>query len=109
MQIGKTHLSRALLFLSLSCPVFAGTTVLSDGDFANADWSQVIFDQTGGATGSFAQEATGGNPDSFRRFTMNFPNTPNGGTLIVNMVSFGNASGPVPAFEPALRASPTAP
>ncbi|MBS1828380.1 MAG: hypothetical protein JST93_23945 [Acidobacteria bacterium] len=102
MQIGKIHLSRGLLLLSLCSPLLAGTTVLSDVDFANADWSQVIFDQTGGGTGSFAQAATGGNPDGFRRFNMNFPNTPTGGTVIVNLVSFSSTMTYTPSLSGAI-------
>ena len=90
MQIGPRYLLRLSTFaLSLSLPLLAGVNVLSDGTFVNADWSQVIFTQSGGATGSFAQVATGGNPDSFRAFTTDYPSLPNGGAASVILVSFG--------------------
>lgn len=70
-------------------PLFAGVTVLTDGDFLPANWTTVEFIQTN-ATGTNSRVETGGNPDAYRQMTIDIPAPPGGASILVNIASFGS-------------------
>lgn len=72
-----------------SSPLFAGVTVLTDGDFQPANWTTVAFIQTN-ATGMNSRVETGGNPDAYRQMTIDIPAPPGGASILVNIASFGS-------------------
>src|SRR5262245_32170817 len=61
------HIALSVLLLG-SLPLSAAALTLSDGTFADADWSALeIVDTSGSASFSVSHESAGGNPDDFRQ------------------------------------------
>lgn len=82
--------TKLLLALPLAIsPAFAGLTVLSDGDFQNANWSQSVVVQTDASptNGVNGRVATGGNPDAYRQQTLTFSS----GTGMIAVDNFSSA------------------
>jgi len=64
-----------LLLLAFACvasthPASASSVVLSDGEFAAADWTTAVVSFGDGGTPTVDQVLTGGNPGSFRRIDL---------------------------------------
>ena len=58
----------------------AEEVIVCDGEFLVDDWEAIVLQADGGASGSYTQELTGGDPDSFRRIVHNVPG---GGNFLV--------------------------
>lgn len=54
----------------MTAAAVAGTTSYSDGDFVESEWTTSVLTAGGGGSGSWSLEPTGGNPDAFRRNTV---------------------------------------
>lgn len=80
---------RKLFALAIAIvPAHAGLTVLQDGDFPNANWSQTVVLQNDAShtSGVNGRAATGGNPGAYRQQTLTFSAT-NGSIVIDNFSS----------------------
>ncbi|MBL8175273.1 MAG: PEP-CTERM sorting domain-containing protein [Bryobacterales bacterium] len=78
-----------MLSMAVYAPLHAGVTVITDGDFQPANWSQVVFNQVNG-TGTNSRQAAGGNPDAYRQMAMAFQPVAAGTNLNINIASFGS-------------------
>lgn len=59
-----------LAVVLMTATATAGTTVYGDGDFVETDWTTSVLTAGGGGSGSWSLMPTGGNPDAFRRNTI---------------------------------------
>ena len=72
MKTRPSVLLAAALTIGSSLSSFAASITISDEDFANGSWSEIVNQLTPGESHTATQSLTGGNSDAFRSMTHDF-------------------------------------